>query len=220
MERFDERQFLQPRYGRRLRNDEIRVTPRSHGYRRQEAPANFPLRANGHGHGADTRRVVVEPVATEPGVRKEKEDLLLKARAEANEWKEKYTRLYAEQENERKRLERLYASQAEQTIEQLLCDMLPLADNLARALEHSEEQQAGLQEGVELTLKAFARALAKYGVEPIEAEGNLFDPTLHEATAAVWHSHLPPGTIVKAEETGYMRQGKLLRPARVLVVGE
>jgi molecular chaperone GrpE len=140
------------------------------------------------------------------------------AAAEAAEWKEKYTRLYAERENERKRLERNYANRLDREKDQLLQELLPLADNLERALAHASEQEVELQRGVDLTLRAFTETLAKHGVTPIEAKGQQFDPHLHEAVGTLRHPTLHPGTIVDVVETGYSVEGRLLRPARVLVV--
>lgn len=144
---------------------------------------------------------------------------LEESQAEAAEWQDKYRRLYAELENSKKRLARLYANQAEQEKEQLLRDMLPVADNLERALTNAsgDEAEAGLRQGVALTLKAFVDALAKQGVRPIQAQGQPFDPELHEAAGAVRHPALPPGTVVRVEQKGYTVGDKLLRPARVLV---
>jgi len=142
--------------------------------------------------------------------------------AEAAECQEKYSRLYAELENSKKRMARLYANQAEQEKEHLLRDMLPLADNLERALTNAsgDKAEAGLRQGVALTLKAFVDALAKHGVRPIQAQGQPFDPELHEAAGAVRHPALPPGTVVRVEQKGYTVGDKLLRPARVLVAVE
>lgn len=139
--------------------------------------------------------------------------------AEAAEWQDKYTRLYAELENSKRRLARLYANQAEQDKEHLLRDMLPLADNLERALANASGVEAAgeLRQGVALTLKAFVDALAKHGVRPIQAQGQSFDPELHEAAGAVRQPGLPPGTVVRVEQKGYTVGDKLLRPARVLV---
>jgi molecular chaperone GrpE len=139
--------------------------------------------------------------------------------AEAAEWQDKYTRLYAELENSKRRLARLYANQAEQDKEHLLRDMLPLADNLERALANASGVEAAgeLRQGVALTLKAFVDALAKHGVRPIQAQGQPFDPELHEAAGAVLRPALPPGTVIRVEQEGYTVGDKLLRPARVLV---
>lgn len=139
--------------------------------------------------------------------------------AEAAAWQDKYTRLYAELENTKKRLARIYDNQAEEQAERLLRDMLPLADNLERALTHTSgrETDAGLRQGVEITLSAFADALAKHGVGVIQAQGQPFDPEWHEAVGAIPHPMLSPGTVVRVEQKGYTFHDRLLRPARVWI---
>jgi molecular chaperone GrpE len=147
------------------------------------------------------------------------EERLEQLQAEAAEWEDKYVRSYAEMENSKKRLARHYANQLEQERERLLRDMLLVADNLERALAYAYENQAepGMRPGVELTLKAFSDALAKYGVRPIKAQGQSFDPELHEAVGVISHPALPPHTVVRVEQTGYTIGDKLLRPALVMV---
>ncbi len=173
---------------------------------------HIPVRTVGDG----PENAVVDEAEAQPSPTVEQ---LEQIQAEATEWQDKYTRLYAELENSKKRLARLYANQAEQDKEHLLRDMLPLADNLERALTNAsgDEAEAGLRQGVALTLKAFVDALAKHGVRPIQAQGQPFDPELHEAAGAVHHPALPPGTVVRVEQKGYTVGDKLLRPARVLV---
>ena len=173
---------------------------------------HIPVRITGDG----PENAVVEEAEAEPTPTVEQ---LEQIQAKAAEWQDKYSRLYAELENSKKRLARLYANQAEQEKEQLLRDMLPVADNLERALANAsgDEAEAGLRQGVALTLKAFADALAKHGVRPIQAQGQPFDPELHEAVGAVPYSTLPPGTVVRVERKGYTVEDRLLRPARVLV---
>lgn len=129
------------------------------------------------------------------------------------EWQEKYTRLYAEFENSKKRLEQRYATESKQNQEKLLRDMIPLADNLERAIEHAEGDASGLA----MIQKAFLAALAKYNVEPIVAKEAQFDPEHHEAIGMVPHPTAESGTVVTVAENGYSYQGNLLRPAKVLV---
>ncbi|MCP4357735.1 MAG: nucleotide exchange factor GrpE, partial [Chloroflexi bacterium] len=91
----------------------------------------------------------------------------------ADKWQEKYIHLAAELENNKKRLAQRYSLEAKREKEKILRDMLPLADNLERALQHGETEP-----GLELTLKSFQAALARHGVEPMTAEGEPFDPAL------------------------------------------
>ncbi len=142
--------------------------------------------------------------------------------AEAADWQDKYLRLYAELENSKKRIARRYADQAEEEKEEVLRLMLPLADNLERVLANAsgDVTELGLRRGVEITLEAFINTLAKYGVKPIKAIGQSFDPNLHEAVAGVHEPNLPPGTVVQVLEKGYTMRDKLLRAARVYVTIE
>lgn len=134
-------------------------------------------------------------------------------------WQDKYTRLYADLENTKRRLQQRYAYQAEQEKIDLLRDFLPVMDNLERALQHAPGGVAdqSLRTGVEMTLNLFNNTLAKYGVTPIDAWDQPFDPDLHEAVGMVSQPNLPPGTVAHVEQTGYMIDGKVLRPAKVLV---
>lgn len=129
-------------------------------------------------------------------------------------WREKYMRLAAELENSKKRLEQRYALDAQQSQEKLLRSMLPLADNLERALSHQEARDDA---GLALIYKAFMTTLAEYGVQPIAALGRPFDPQQHEAVGVVPNREATANTVIAVEETGYTYQDRLLRPARVLV---
>ena len=139
--------------------------------------------------------------------------------SEVTTWQDKYARLYADLDNTKKRLQRHYAYQAEQEKVQLLRDLLPVKDNLERALRHAPGGAAeqSLRLGVELTLKLFDNTLAQYGVTPIEAWDHPFDPDLHEAVGLVEQPNLPPGTVAYVEQTGYTIAGSVLRATKVLV---
>ncbi len=130
-----------------------------------------------------------------------------------NEWQEKYIRLYADLENSKKRLAQRYAQESRQNQAEFLRDMLPLADNLERAIVHAETDPDGLR----LIQKAFLETLAKYGVAQVAAAERPFNPELHEAIGIVDHDTAEPGTIVAVTENGYTYNGNLLRPAKVLV---
>jgi molecular chaperone GrpE len=138
----------------------------------------------------------------------------------AIDWQDRYLRLAAELDNSKKAYERAYAHRTQQERERFVRDLLPLADNLERALEHATaaERQTGLFGGIELILRDLRQTLARHGVERIEALGEPFDPDLHEAVAAVAHASLQPGTVLRVDLPGYMMDGRLLRPARVMVV--
>lgn len=137
----------------------------------------------------------------------------------SEEWKDRYLRLAADLENRKTALERAYALRAQHAWEALLRDLLPLADNLERALHNvpPAERETSLYSGVELTLRDFLKALAQHGVEQMDVLGEPFDPERHEAVAVVPHPTMPPETVVRVDLPGYLLDGRLLRPARVLV---
>ncbi|MCL4264857.1 MAG: nucleotide exchange factor GrpE [Anaerolineae bacterium] len=135
--------------------------------------------------------------------------------AEADPWQEKYTRLYAEMENNKKRLAQRYAQEADQAVEKILRDMLSVADNLERALAHAAGTPA--EAGLALTLKAFTAVMQQHGVQQLAAIGRPFDPTWHEAVGTVATIDYDPGVVTAVVEHGYLVGDKLLRPARVFV---
>lgn len=161
---------------------------------------------------ADAAQAVAEAEAPETG----------DAETEASTWRDRYLRMAADLENTKKRLERIHGDRALAAQERLLRDLLPLADNLERATAHAtpSEQKSSLYSGIELTLKEFLATLKKHGVRRIEALGEPFNPELHEAIGSGSHATLPPGTVMHVELPGYTFNGRLLRPARVLVVAE
>ncbi len=136
---------------------------------------------------------------------------------EALVWRERYARVQADLANTKKRLEKRYASEAEQAHHALLRDMLPVADNLESALQHSSNDASDLRQGVALTLRAFLETMKRHGVEPISAKDQLFDPTLHEAMAQIEVTNTAPGHVAQVLQTGYTIDGELLRPAQVIV---
>ncbi|MFN2103954.1 MAG: nucleotide exchange factor GrpE, partial [Candidatus Promineifilaceae bacterium] len=120
----------------------------------------------------------------------------------------------------KQRLERRFAIQAEAQRKNVLRDLLPVLDNLDRALDHlpadgADAQQ--LRQGVELTRQSFLKMLAGHDVRPIVPIGELFDPEVHEAVGTAPNPALPPGTVTGVEQKGYMVGDELLRPARVVV---
>ncbi|GIK57120.1 MAG: nucleotide exchange factor GrpE [Chloroflexi bacterium] len=135
--------------------------------------------------------------------------------ADADSWQEKYTRLVAEMQNNKKRLAQRYAQEAEQATEKVLRDMLGVADNLERALAHTVGTPA--ETGIALTLQAFTAVMQQHGVQQLVAVGRPFDPAWHEAVGAVATMDYDPGVVTAVVENGYLVGDKLLRPARVFV---
>jgi len=106
--------------------------------------------------------------------------------------------------------------------ENFVKELLPVVDNLERAVEHAKENEGaeiltGLLEGVELVSRELLGCLQKHGVTPIEAGGKLFDPTVHEAMGQIPDGSVPVNTVVQVFQKGYELRQHLLRPARVMV---
>ena len=138
---------------------------------------------------------------------------------ELREWRDRALRLQAEMDNFRKRQQRLAEEQAEATKERLLRSFLTVSDNLERALDAAQRDDAGLLEGVEMTYRSFKQLLRQEGVEEMEVEGATFDPNRHQAIATVPHLEVgaDQDTVVEVPQQGYLLNGRLLRPAQVVV---
>jgi molecular chaperone GrpE len=134
-------------------------------------------------------------------------------------WKERARRLQAEIENYRKRQQRLADERILAERERLMRAMLDVLDDLKRALTVEETDAESLRVGVGMTYQTLIRLLMQEGVEPIEAEGEAFDPTWHEAVGSIPHEYagVEPDTVVEVVREGYRLGERLLRPARVLV---
>jgi molecular chaperone GrpE len=147
-------------------------------------------------------------------------DELDRVRAERDELKDRFMRTLAEAENARKRGERERREAEQYGGSRLSRDLLPVYDNLRRALDVATDEQraqsAALIEGVELTLRELTSVLTKHGVTPISpAIGDTFDPQLHQA---MFEAALPgtrAGQIIQVMTEGFMLHDRLLRPATV-----
>src|SRR5271167_4728981 len=138
---------------------------------------------------------------------------------EIAELKDKYLRALADSENARKRIRQ----QSEESIriqrESILRDLLPIIDNLERALAAAREgtDAKTILDGVEMTVRALLDFLRGQGVTPIQSVGQSFDPNRHEAVDHVASQAHPPNTVVDEFHRGYLIGERVLRPARVSV---
>lgn len=134
------------------------------------------------------------------------------------DWRDMALRLQAEMENFRKRQQRLAQEQIASERERLLRGVLPVADNLERALAHADAKD-GLRQGVALTRDVLMQWLGQQGVERVDPVGEPFDPAWHEAVGTVPGARygVEPQTVVAVSEVGYRLNDRLLRPAKVIV---
>lgn len=139
---------------------------------------------------------------------------------EIAELKAEALRAHAEAQNARRRAEQDVEKARKFALEKFVADLLPVADNLERAIAagdvNSEEQKAVL-EGVELTLKSLQDTLKKYKVDIINPEGEPFDPQVHQAMTMVPNPDVEPNTVLNVFQKGYTLNGRLVRPAMVVV---
>lgn len=133
------------------------------------------------------------------------------------DWQSLALRLQADMDNYRKRQVRRADDAVAVERERLLRLMLPVADNLTRALNQDGQVDEMLRQGVELTHRELMRLLEAEGVTRLEAVGQTFTPELHEAVATVMTEAEAAGTVVEEVESGYKLGERLLRPARVVV---
>ena len=139
-------------------------------------------------------------------------------RQERDELYDRLLRSAAEFDNYRKRTERERREHAERAAADLIGDLLPVLDDLERALAAAAERpETALRDGVELIHRALLDVLRRRGVEPFEAEGQMFDPAWHEAVASVPADGRPDGQIVATLRRGYRLGDRLLRAAQVTV---
>jgi molecular chaperone GrpE len=103
--------------------------------------------------------------------------------------------------------------------EPLIRDLLPILDNLERAVSHAQGggNSQPLVEGVSLVLRSFLDMVEKHGVSRMSAKGQLFDPAKHEAMAQIENTEVVPNTVVDEYVPAYLLHDRLLRPARVVI---
>ncbi|AZL59300.1 nucleotide exchange factor GrpE [Tabrizicola piscis] len=141
-------------------------------------------------------------------------------RAERDEMRDKFMRVLAEAENSRKRAERDRKEAEMYGGTRLARDLLPVHDNLSRALqaipEESRATSAALIEGVELTLRELTNVMTRHGITMISpAIGDMFDPQLHQAMFEAPMPGTKAGQIIQVMTEGFLLHDRLLRPAQV-----
>ena len=142
------------------------------------------------------------------------------AKEEAGKNWDLYLRERADLENARKRHQRDREEAIRFANDRLLREMIPVLDNLERAVGHAEQgdtDNQGLLEGVNMTINQFRKVLEDFGVKPINALGEDFDPNLHQAMGHVETTDQAPNTVTSEFQKGYLLNDRLLRPSLVMV---
>jgi molecular chaperone GrpE len=145
------------------------------------------------------------------------------AKAESEQWRDRFLRKAAEMENFRKRSDRERAEAETLVKSSILIEFLPIMDGCERALasfkginnEHSLVNK--YREGVELLYKQLGNTLNRLGVVPLEVKGSKFDPNLHEALTHLETQEFEDNTVIEELRRGYLFKNRLLRPAQVVV---
>jgi molecular chaperone GrpE len=144
-------------------------------------------------------------------------EALAAAQSKAQENWNSYMRAVAELDNYRKRAEREVDQARKYAIERFAQELLPVGDALEAGIRSGSANPTALLEGAQATLKELNRAFDKAGIKIIDPTGQPFDPNWHEAMVAQESRDTPPNTVLTVIQKGYSLNGRLLRPARVIV---
>ena len=164
--------------------------------------------------------VAIECVAIDSAYVVELEQKLEQASSIAAEEKDRALRTVAEMENLRRRTALDVEKAHKFALEKFVTELLPVLDNLERTLQVADKNNEAVKpllEGVELTLKSMANSVAKFGVIAIDPQGQLFDPNQHQAMSMIENPDLAPNTVIAVMQKGYELNGRVIRPAMVMV---
>lgn len=169
--------------------------------------------------------VVEAPEESDGNVEQKQEEMVsateLKAcKDELAQMKDQFLRARADMENYRRRMQREKEEMAKFANENILKEILPVVDNLDRAISHARdngEESSSLLDGVEMTMRQMHKVLEKFNVCPIEALDKPFDSACHEAMGQLERNDCPPNTVVQEMQKGYTLNERLLRPSMVMV---
>ncbi|MEM0514565.1 nucleotide exchange factor GrpE [Pseudoalteromonas sp. YIC-827] len=142
------------------------------------------------------------------------------AKQTVEEQKDSVIRAAAEVENIRRRAAQDVEKAHKFALEKFANELLPVIDNLERAIEFADKENEALApmlEGIEMTAKSFVEAVGKFNVEVVNPQGEAFNPELHQAMAMQPSEDVAPNTVIAVMQKGYTLNGRLLRPAMVMV---
>jgi len=171
---------------------------------------------------AAQEQVDAEPspdMGEEDGSEPSLEAVIDKLQADLAQAEDASLRAMADAQNVKRRAEQDVEKARKFALEQFSKDLLPVVDNLERALAAGGEEQAikPIAEGVELTLKSFLDVLKKFHIEAVDPAGEPFDHELHQAIGMLPNADVEPNTVLEVMQKGYTLNGRLMRPAMVMV---
>ena len=160
--------------------------------------------------------VEAESAAGEPTL----DEVLARLHEDVADARDAALRAQADAQNVTRRAEQDVEKARKYALERFCSELLPVVDNLERALEATvgdDEIVKPIAEGVELTLKSFQDALKKFNIEAVDPQGEPFDPQLHQAMSMVENGEVEPNTVIAVMQKGYTLNGRLVGPAMVMV---
>ena len=184
-----------------------------------EATAEEQVEAAASAETADDVSQVDESPAEE-GEEPSLEDVIEKLQTDLAQAEDASLRAMADAQNVKRRAEQDVEKARKFALEQFSKDLLPVVDNLERALDAAvgdEEAIKPIAEGVELTLKSFMDVMKKFHIEAVDPAGEPFDHDLHQAIGMLPNPDVEPNTVLDVMQKGYTLNGRLMRPAMVMV---
>lgn len=181
----------------------------------QEAPLEGTLEPEVEAK-AESASEEIDPIAHIAQLEKE----LAAAKAKVEEQKDSVVRAAAEVDNIRRRSAQDVEKARKFALEKFANELLPVIDNMERAVEFSDKENETLKpviEGIELTQKSFVDAVAKFNVEVVNPQGEKFNAEFHQAMSMQPSADVEPNTVIAVMQKGYTLNGRLLRPAMVMV---
>ena len=170
---------------------------------------------------AEEANATTAEAAQEAAAESDGKDALAALEAQVKENWDKYLRTAAELENVRKRAARDVEHARKFALERFATELLAVRDSLDAGLEAAEQADAdALREGSAATLKLLAKVMGQFGVDELDPLGEPFDPNFHEAMTMQPSADMEPGSVMVVVQKGYTLNGRLLRPARVVVAAE
>ncbi len=195
--------------------------------RQSPSPAATPPAAKATGREATSQETAADQLAAEMAAaaekaREEETSPLRSLRTELQEAKDRALRIQAELENYRRRAAREMQEERRYANLSLMRDLLPVLDNMARAIEAAEKTHdaAGLLEGVKMVGRQLEEVLQRHQCVRIQALHEPFDPHLHEAISQQPSDEHPVGTVVLETQTGFQLHDRVVRPSQVIVSSE